>query len=222
VVASRWWSEKLKAAIHERVLARSLCDASSSTGPCGTPFRRPAGFRISSVPAAVIAQRRRFDVIMAWAIDRPGCSAIDLLGTIQTLEACGVDLYLDQQSIDAMTPAGRLMFQVTGAFAEFERSTIRQRVRGGLARAAEKGSVSGAQEIDVATEAQTQARLRAGVGIIKAVRECSVGVGNKPNAGSKAKPCQRRKAKPQSSPLPDFASDRNARYGSGGHSHGRR
>jgi Resolvase, N terminal domain len=78
----------------------------------------------------------------SWAIDRLGCSAIDLLGTIQTLEWCGVDLYLDQQSIDTTTPAGRLMFQVTGGFAEFERSTIHQRVRGGLARAVEKGSVS--------------------------------------------------------------------------------
>jgi len=37
------------------------------------------------------AQRRRFDVVMAWAIDRLGRSLIDLLGTIQTLEACGVD-----------------------------------------------------------------------------------------------------------------------------------
>jgi DNA invertase Pin-like site-specific DNA recombinase len=37
------------------------------------------------------AKRRRFDVVMAWAIDRLGL--IDLLGTIQTLEACGVDLY---------------------------------------------------------------------------------------------------------------------------------
>jgi DNA invertase Pin-like site-specific DNA recombinase len=75
------------------------------------------------------AQRRRFDVIIAWAIDRLGRSLIDLLGTIQTLEACGVDLYLDQQAIDTTTPAGRLMFQVTGVFAEFERSMIRQRVR---------------------------------------------------------------------------------------------
>ena len=42
------------------------------------------------------ASRRKFDVVMAWAIDRLGRSLIDLLGTIQTLEACGVDLYLDQ------------------------------------------------------------------------------------------------------------------------------
>jgi DNA invertase Pin-like site-specific DNA recombinase len=41
-------------------------------------------------------------------------------------------LYLDQQSIDTTTPAGKLLFQLTGAFAEFERSMIRQRVRAGL------------------------------------------------------------------------------------------
>jgi DNA invertase Pin-like site-specific DNA recombinase len=85
------------------------------------------------------ASRRRFDVVMAWAIDRLGRSLIDLLGTIQTLEACGVDLYLDQQSIDTTTPTGRLIFQVTGAFAEFERSMIRQRVQAGLKRAVEQG-----------------------------------------------------------------------------------
>jgi len=60
------------------------------------------------------ASRRKFDVIMAWAIDRVGRSLIDLLGTIQTLEACGIDLYLDQQAIDTTTPAGKLMFQLEG------------------------------------------------------------------------------------------------------------
>jgi Resolvase, N terminal domain len=38
------------------------------------------------------------------------------------LEACGVDLYLDQQIIDTTTPVGKLLFQITGAFAEFERT----------------------------------------------------------------------------------------------------
>ena len=78
------------------------------------------------------ASRRKFDIVMAWAIDRLGRSLIDLLGTIQHLEAVGVDLYLDQQAIDTTTPAGKLLFQLTGAFAEFERSMIRQRVRAGL------------------------------------------------------------------------------------------
>jgi DNA invertase Pin-like site-specific DNA recombinase len=78
------------------------------------------------------ARRRRFDVVMAWAIDRLGRSLIDLLGTIKELEECSVDLYLDQQSIDTTAPTGKLLFQVTGAFAEFERSMIKQRVRAGL------------------------------------------------------------------------------------------
>jgi DNA invertase Pin-like site-specific DNA recombinase len=81
------------------------------------------------------ASRRKFDVVMAWAIDRLGRSLVDLLGTIQSLEACGVDLYLDQQAIDTTTPAGKLMFQITGAFAEFEHSMIRTRVNAGLKRA---------------------------------------------------------------------------------------
>src|SRR5262245_7145936 len=60
------------------------------------------------------ASKRRFDVVMTWAIDRLGRSLIDLLGTIQSLEASGVDLFLEQQAIDTTTPAGKLMFQVTG------------------------------------------------------------------------------------------------------------
>jgi DNA invertase Pin-like site-specific DNA recombinase len=122
------------------------------------------------------ASKRRFDVVMAWAIDRIGRSLIDLLGTIQTLEACGVDLYLDQQAIDTTTPAGRLMFQVTGAFAEFERSMIRRRVHAGLKRAVEAGKTLGRPRISAAVEKRIRDELRAGKGIIKVARE--VGVGN--------------------------------------------
>jgi DNA invertase Pin-like site-specific DNA recombinase len=121
------------------------------------------------------ASKRRFDVVMAWAIDRLGRSLIDLLGTIQHLEACGVDLYLDQQSIDTTTPAGRLMFQMTGAFAEFERSIIRQRVRAGLKRAVEKGKQLGRPRIDPAIEKRIQSHLRKGTGILKVASELGVG-----------------------------------------------
>jgi DNA invertase Pin-like site-specific DNA recombinase len=123
------------------------------------------------------ASRRKFDVIMAWAIDRVGRSLIDLLGTIQTLEACGVDLYLDQQSLDTTTPAGKLMFQVCGAFAEFERSMIRQRVHAGLKRAVAQGKTLGRPKVDVALEKRIQAQLRGGKGMRKIARELGVGTG---------------------------------------------
>ena len=120
--------------------------------------------------------KRRFDVVMAWAIDRLGRSLIDLLGTIQTLEACGVDLYLDQQAIDTTTPAGRLMFQVTGAFAEFERSMIRQQVNAGLKRAVEQGKQLGRPKIAPAIEKRILS-ICGPKGILKVARECGVGTG---------------------------------------------
>jgi DNA invertase Pin-like site-specific DNA recombinase len=121
------------------------------------------------------ASRRRFDVVMAWAIDRIGRSLIDLLATIQTLEACGVDLYLDQQSIDTTTPAGKLTFQVCGAFAEFERSMIRHRVNAGLKRAVAAGKTLGRPKVTAGLEKRIRSRLQAGVGILKVGREIGVG-----------------------------------------------
>jgi DNA invertase Pin-like site-specific DNA recombinase len=81
-------------------------------------------------------------------------------------------LYLDQQAIDTTTPAGRLMFQITGAFAEFERSMIRQRVRAGLKRAVEQGKQLGRPRVSPAIEKRILSHLRAGKGILAVAKEC--------------------------------------------------
>ena len=52
------------------------------------------------------AARGRFDVALAWALDRLGRSLLDLLDTLSELEAVGVALVLHQQAIDTTTPAG--------------------------------------------------------------------------------------------------------------------
>jgi DNA invertase Pin-like site-specific DNA recombinase len=137
------------------------------------------------------ASRRKFDVVMAWAIDRLGRSLIDLLGTIQHLEAVGIDLYLDQQNIDTTTPAGKLLFQMTGAFAEFERSMIRQRVNAGLNVIKDKIARDGKFESKrgiVRTKLgrpgaepdkieRARLSLAKGIGIGKVARETGLGVG---------------------------------------------
>jgi DNA invertase Pin-like site-specific DNA recombinase len=122
------------------------------------------------------ASRRKFDIVMAWAIDRVGRSLSDLLDTIQHLEACGVDLYLDQQAIDTTTPMGKL-FQLTGAFAEFERTIIRQRIKAGLKRAIAQGVKLGRPKIDGATERKVRRQLAKGVGILKVARSLGIGTG---------------------------------------------
>lgn len=127
------------------------------------------------------ASRHKFDVVMAWAIDRIGRSLIDLLSTIQTLDACGVDLYLDQQSIDTTTPAGKLMFSVCGAFAEFERSMIQQRIHAGIKRAQEYGTKTGRligrPGADAAKIEAARKLLHDGYGVNKAARLAGLGNG---------------------------------------------
>jgi DNA invertase Pin-like site-specific DNA recombinase len=123
------------------------------------------------------ASRRKFDVVMCWAIDRLGRSLIDLLGTIQHLEAVGVDLYLDQQSIDTTTPMGKLVFQITGAFAEFERSIIRQRIKAGLKRVVAEGRRLGRPKVDATLERKAQKELKKGVGILRVAKTLGLGTG---------------------------------------------
>jgi DNA invertase Pin-like site-specific DNA recombinase len=115
----------------------------------------------------------------AWAIDRIGRNLIDLLGTIQHLETCGVDLYLDQQNIDTTTPHGKLLYQITGAFAEFERTMIRQRINAGMARALKHGTKSGKPigrpRVSLQKEAEIKTMLDKGMGT-KAI-QAALGVG---------------------------------------------
>jgi DNA invertase Pin-like site-specific DNA recombinase len=89
------------------------------------------------------ATRGKFDVIMAWSVDRLGRSLQDLCGFLAELHALRVDLILHQQGLDTSTPAGKAMFQMMGVFAEFERAMIAERVRAGMARARVSGTRSG-------------------------------------------------------------------------------
>ena len=124
------------------------------------------------------ASRRKFDIVAAWAIDRLGRSLIDLLTTIESLHSCGVDLYLDQQNIDTTTPMGRLVFQVTGAFAEFEREMIRQRINAGIARAKAAGKRFGRPRTESEIETAIRRDLEAGeIGMLKIAAKHGVGSG---------------------------------------------
>jgi DNA invertase Pin-like site-specific DNA recombinase len=89
------------------------------------------------------ATRRKFDIVMAWSVDRLGRSLKDLIGFLQELQSVGVELFLHQQAVDTTTPAGRAMFQMLGVFAEFERAMIVERVRSGMAKARASGTKSG-------------------------------------------------------------------------------
>ncbi len=94
------------------------------------------------------ATGRKFDIIMAWSLDRLSRSMKDLVDFMEELKALKVDLYLKQQNIDTTTAAGRAMFQMVGVFAEFERAMIQERVNAGLARAKAEGKTLGRPKLD--------------------------------------------------------------------------
>jgi DNA invertase Pin-like site-specific DNA recombinase len=74
------------------------------------------------------AAQRKFDLVMAWSVDRLGRSLQDLVALLSELQALRIDLFLHQQGLDTTTPAGKAMFQMMGVFAEFERAMIQERV----------------------------------------------------------------------------------------------
>ena len=127
------------------------------------------------------AVRGKFDVVMAWAVDRLGRSLPDLIGTMQELHGASVDLFLHQQAIDTTTPAGRALFQMMGVFAEFERSMIQSRIMAGLARAKVSprpgAKPTGRPRVGSDVEAAIAARLATGEGIVKVAKALGVGVG---------------------------------------------
>ena len=87
----------------------------------------------------VDAHRRRFDVILVWKLDRFGRSLRHLVNLLAELESLGIDFVSLRDNLDLTTPSGRLMFQIIGAMAEFERSLIQERVRAGMRNARAKG-----------------------------------------------------------------------------------
>jgi len=125
------------------------------------------------------ATQRRFDLVMAWSVDRLGRSLQDLVGFLSELHALRIDLFLHQQGLDTTTPSGKAMFQMLGVFAEFERAMTQERVRAGLARARADGKILGRPKIAEKTERAVRAALsrKDRVGLCKIATMLGVGVG---------------------------------------------
>lgn len=119
--------------------------------------------------------RREFDLVAAWSVDRLGRSLQDLVAFLNELHSKHTNLYLHKQGIDTTTPAGKLLFQMLGVFAEFERSMIVERVKAGLRRAKADGKTLGRPRVSEAVEAKVRALRSKGQGMRAIARELGVG-----------------------------------------------
>ncbi len=91
----------------------------------------------------MLDQLRPGDVVTVYKLDRLARSLADLLSILARIEAAGARFRSLTEAIDTTTPAGRMMMQLLGAFAEFERNMIRERTAAGLRAAIDRGTRCG-------------------------------------------------------------------------------
>jgi putative DNA-invertase from lambdoid prophage Rac len=91
------------------------------------------------------ARMKRFDAVVVWKLDRFGRSLHHLIENIQLLDSLGIRFIAPTQGIDTdnRSPVGRLLLHIMGAFAEFERALIIERVKTGVSEAKKQGKHCG-------------------------------------------------------------------------------
>ena len=123
------------------------------------------------------AIKKDFDTILVWSVDRLGRSLQDLVSFLNEIHSVDCDLYIHQSGVDTSTPAGKMMFQMCGVFAEFERGMIRERVKSGQDRAKSQGKHIGRpSNLNDGLVHSVKYMRDQGVGIRKIARDLKIGV----------------------------------------------
>lgn len=104
----------------------------------GVKEKRPEFMRLMAD-----AKSGNIDVVLTWKIDRFSRSLKHLLNTLDELQDIGVAFVSLKENLDLTTSVGKLMSHVIGAFAQFEKDLVRERVIAGLANAKAKGKKLG-------------------------------------------------------------------------------
>ncbi len=127
-------------ALRDYAKARKLEVFSEYTdvGISGSKDSRPALNRLMAD-----ARKRRFDTVLVARFDRFARSTRHLVLALEEFNALGVDFISLSESVDTSTPMGKMVYTVTAAVAELERSLIRERVVMGLQRAKAQGKAIG-------------------------------------------------------------------------------
>lgn len=91
----------------------------------------------------LLGQLRKGDVVVVWKLDRLSRSLKDVLTLMEEIAKAKAGFRSLTEAIDTTSPGGRMMMQMIGTFAEFERAMLRERTRNGLDAARQQGRVGG-------------------------------------------------------------------------------
>jgi DNA invertase Pin-like site-specific DNA recombinase len=101
---------------------------------------------------------RKDDIVVVYKLDRLGRSLKHLLEVVSELNSKEVGIRSINDAIDTTTPQGRLFFNISASFAEFERDLIRERTKSGLEAARARGRKGGRRQ-GMTKEAEQKAIL---------------------------------------------------------------
>jgi DNA invertase Pin-like site-specific DNA recombinase len=123
-------------ALQEDALQQAGCEKIYSDTVSSTQVERPG-------LAIAIEVLRADDTFVVWKLDRLGRSLSHLVEMVNDLQRQGIHFKSLQENIDTTSGAGKLVFHLFAALAEFERDLIRERTRAGLAAARARGKRGG-------------------------------------------------------------------------------
>lgn len=86
-----------------------------------------------------LVRRRKCDAVVVYRFDRFARSLKQLIDALAEFDTLGIKFVSLHEQIDTSSPAGKMLFHIIGAMAEFERAIIRERVLSGMAHARSKG-----------------------------------------------------------------------------------
>ncbi len=92
---------------------------------------------------ACLKSLREGDTLTVWRLDRLGRNLADLVRLVAELDQRKINFESLTEKIETVSPAGRLVFHVFAALAEFERNLIRERTVAGLKAARARGRTGG-------------------------------------------------------------------------------
>ena len=87
------------------------------------------------------AEKRKFQAIFIYKLDRLSRSLMDLIATIEKFKEWGIDFVSLQDKIETTSASGKLMFHIISAFAEFERNVTSERTKFAMDKKARDGGV---------------------------------------------------------------------------------
>jgi DNA invertase Pin-like site-specific DNA recombinase len=91
----------------------------------------------------MVEHLRAGDVVVVWKLDRLSRSLKDLLNILDRVERAGATFRSLTEAVDTSGPSGRMMMQMLGSFAEFERAIVKERTNEGLKAARARGNAGG-------------------------------------------------------------------------------